>query len=155
MALGSAGDMALGASDFDFDLDMSTETPPGFLGMLFGFSGRIGRGTYWKIGTVRFLFSLVWIAGFLFSLPAGAANWNILEVYGYLYGTAEGLKIGVLSIPLIVCLFSLEARRIHDRGHSALWLLLLFVPFVGLLYGLYLFIANGFFAGTPGRNAFG
>ncbi|MEL7527177.1 MAG: DUF805 domain-containing protein, partial [Pseudomonadota bacterium] len=47
-----------------------------------------------------------------------------------------------------------EARRCHDRDSSALFLLILFVPIVGTFYGIYLFIVNGFFPGTPGPNQF-
>lgn len=155
MASTGPSSMALGADDFQFGMDMSTEAPPSLLGMVFGFSGRIGRSTYWTIGAFRFLLTVALFVALAFNLPAGIENWNVLEFYGYFFGTAEGLKYGIPFIPLTVCYWSLEARRIHDRGHSALWLLLLFVPLVGLFYSLYLFIANGFFAGTPGRNAFG
>ena len=42
-------------------------------------------------------------------------------------------------------------RRLHDRGHSGLWLLLLAVPVVGFVLALYLLFAPG----DPGWNRFG
>lgn len=80
------------------------------------FSGRSSRSAYWY----WFLFA------FLASLAAG-----ILDAI-----------IGTVAIRLIVGLalflpgLAVLARRYHDAGHSAWWILLLIVPLVGLIVWL-------------------
>lgn len=48
--------------------------------------------------------------------------------------------------------FSARIQRMHDRGKSGFWLLLVFVPIVGELW---LFIELGFLEGDPYRNIYG
>ncbi|GAB4514803.1 MAG: hypothetical protein Tsb0019_13060 [Roseibium sp.] len=123
-------------------------------GMLFSFRGRIGRTEYWSIGIVRFIIFLVAIFGFVTTLPPTAGSIDTADVMRHLVSSQSGLLCSTLLVTLTICLFSLEVRRLHDRDVSGLWVLLLFVPFIGGLYGLWLFIANGFFPGTPGTNRF-
>ncbi len=101
--------------------------------------GRIGRRTFW----LRYL------------LPLLAAS-----IVAALLDAALGLSdangngpIGlVVSLALLVPSISSTVTRLHDRGHSAWWLLWALVPLVGWLV---LFVQNGFLAGHPVSNRYG
>jgi uncharacterized membrane protein YhaH (DUF805 family) len=56
-----------------------------------------------------------------------------------------GLLLLVPNVGALVC-------RLHDRDHSALWLLWYLVPLVGWLV---LFVTVGFLRGTSGANQYG
>lgn len=147
----------LSAGDFDaldFASNASVGSPRGAIWLLFGFDGRLGRGAYWMIGIPRFIVHFV-VFAVLFTKHPEILTGSLMDFGMFLFGATEGLYYLAPLVPLTVCYWSLESRRIHDRGHSALWLMLLFMPIVNLVYGVYLFVANGFFAGTPGRNEFG
>ena len=65
------------------------------------------------------------------------------------------MSLAVCTVPgigfLTVAGYSLVLRRIHDLGHSELCLILTGIPFVNLLFMLYLFFARG----TAGDNRYG
>lgn len=124
------------------------------LGMLFSFSGRIGRMEYWAIGTVRFILMIILIMAFVNSLDVAVADMTKLQLGMALFTTSKGLATLTMFTLLMICYWSLEVRRSHDRDASGLLLLILFVPIVGTFYGLYIFVANGFFKGSPGTNRF-
>ena len=58
----------------------------------------------------------------------------------------------VLYVPVYWGFFALSAKRLHDRGKSAWWLLLLFVPLFGFLW---LLVELPFLPGTAGENSYG
>ena len=122
--------------------------------MLFSFQGRIGRMEYWTIGIVRFIVFVVAIFGFVSTFPPTSSEVDSAEVMRHLVSSPGGLTYLTLFLALTLCLFSLEVRRLHDRDVSGFRVLILFIPIIGGLYGLWLFIANGFFPGTPGTNRF-
>ena len=68
---------------------------------------------------------------------------------------AVSLSLAVCTVPgigfLTVAGYSLVLRRIHDLGQSELCLILTGIPFVNLLFMLYLFFAKG----TDGDNRYG
>jgi len=123
-------------------------------GMLFSFQGRIGRMEYWTIGIVRFVIFLLVVIAFATTLPSTNGELDSAVFMRALVESTGGLMFLGLILALTVCLFSLEVRRLHDRDASGFWLLLMFIPIVGGFYGLWLFIANGFFPGSPGTNRF-
>ncbi len=57
----------------------------------------------------------------------------------------------ILTLPLSISAIMLNIRRMHDMNKSGWWLLLVFVPFINLLFVLYMFFAKG----TQGSNRFG
>ena len=93
---------------------------------IFTFSGRISRGAFWGISVIVFTIILL-----LFLIHEGAG------VISYL-----------ISIPI---LFATSVKRWHDRDKSGVWLLIGFIPIVGL----WALIETGFLSGTPGDNRFG
>jgi len=79
-------------------------------------------------------------------LAAFAAGFVLLE-------TAVGWDSTLLLYPpFFWAAFTLAARRLHDRGRSALWLLALGVPLLGPLW---LGFEMAFLRGTPGPNRWG
>jgi uncharacterized membrane protein YhaH (DUF805 family) len=69
--------------------------------------------------------------------------------------------MGSFGIPfLLLCLYSLavfipnlavSVRRLHDSDRSGWWILIAFVPFIGGIWLLVLYLLSG----TPGPNRFG
>ena len=102
---------------------------------LFSFNGRISRQPYWlfTLATVVILFGP---AIFYFSVGSDTAD------------TYVDIAALVLFWPAI----AVQTKRWHDGDKSAWWLLINFVPVLGLLWAL---VENGFLQGTAGGNRFG
>lgn len=100
--------------------------------MYFSFEGRLSRSDY----VCRWL--LLLLCAVVVSLICG-----IISILA---------PIGALAfIALCVAQISISVRRLHDRGHSGLWLFLCVIPAANLLMFLYLLFA----AGQPGANEYG
>ena len=84
----------------------------------FDFKGKSGRPEYW------------YFALFLFILGIGAA------VQDSLLGTG-GLLAAIASIGTFIPSIAVSVRRLHDIGRSGWWLLIVFVPVIGLLVLIY------------------
>ena len=95
-------------------------------------TGRIARRWYWA--------AAVAVTGlFLLTLPpveALGGRWLTLLAY----------------LPLYWVAFCLMAKRCHDIGRSAWWLLLAAIPILGVVW---LVAVLGFRRGSPGRNHYG
>jgi uncharacterized membrane protein YhaH (DUF805 family) len=102
-------------------------------GRLFaGLRGRIPRSTFW------FAVLFVWaafIVAFLV-LEANVSRASTLILYPLFFWT----------------MFALAAKRYHDLGRSAAWLLLLLIPVVGVVWVAF---ELGFRRGTRGENRHG
>jgi len=91
------------------------------------FEGRSRRKEYWTFTLVNFVISM---------LLSGLG----LGMLGLLFGIVillPGIAVGV--------------RRLHDIGKSGLWLLVGFIPVVGLIVLIYFFIQDS----EPGANMYG
>lgn len=100
--------------------------------MYFSFDGRLSRSDY----VCRWL--LLLLCAVVVTLISGIIS--ILAPLGAL-----------AAIALCVAQISISVRRLHDRGHSGLWLFLCVIPAANLLMFLYLLFA----AGQPGVNEYG
>jgi uncharacterized membrane protein YhaH (DUF805 family) len=107
--------------------------------------GRFNRAMYWL---------------YAFALPCGFAAVAILLLMVAFGGDDPSrselpiwLVLLLLAVCIVVTFISIVAsvKRLHDLNHRGWWLLLSFVPPLGLV----LFIWLGFFRGTPGPNAYG
>jgi uncharacterized membrane protein YhaH (DUF805 family) len=126
--------------------------------LLFSFHGRINRAPYWL--TTLAIFAIV----------------VALAVLGALSGGLGGLVLVllVLYIPLLWTGLAIGAKRLHDRGKSAWWLLVFYVlPSVlggiadhlggaGFIFhiaaaavGIWGLVELGFLRGTVGPNQYG
>ncbi|MEM6439030.1 MAG: DUF805 domain-containing protein [Pseudomonadota bacterium] len=98
--------------------------------------GRSSRFEYWA-------FVLFALAAQKLMATADAALFGIDHMGGPL-GIATALALAAPTV-------AVATRRLHDVGRSAWWLLLAFVPVVGVLALLYVFLQPG----DRNRNAYG
>lgn len=114
--------------------------------ILFSFSGRIPRQTYWlaTLGIWAAFFVAMFTAGFVAEAAGGGHK-------------ASGASVATLVLVLFTylcvlwCSLAVTVKRWHDRGKSGFWMLIYFVPLIGPLW---CFIELGFLEGTPGPNEF-
>ena len=101
-------------------------------GRLVTFRGRLSRPAFW-----------------LWTL----ALWGTFAVLFVFLESAFGRGATlVLYPPLLWLLAALCVQRLHDRGRSAAWLLVLLIPILGPLW---LIVELAFRAGTPDENQYG
>ena len=72
-----------------------------------------------------------------------------------LFAGAFGLLVALYSLAMSLPLLALYVRRLHDLGRSGLFLLLIFIPFVGPILVLAIFVSMLFRDGQPGENKYG
>ena len=110
----------------------------------FSFDGRIRRIEYFLSGIVGgIVFSIAWALGIgTFILGAGMGSAG---------GSVFGLLIGLAALVASMW-FSLAqgVKRLHDLDKSGWLILLMFVPIVNALFGLYMLFADG----TLGPNQY-
>ena len=123
-----------------------------FLLLVFSFDGRLGRQTYWILWACLTIVKALSIIGLLWMYLIVRSE----EIPPHLadLGYIGGLMLVLVIFSALIGRASIEARRNHDRGQSALWLALIFVPVLGPLFYLYLFVANGFLSGSPEPNEY-
>lgn len=119
------------------------------MNLLFGFSGRIGRGQWWLAQLATLVLLVVTVAA-LVHVGGGSAGYKL-----------RALQSGRLSVILVVLIgatlslwinFAATAKRYHDLDKSGLWSLMLLVPYIG---GLWVLVECGFFSGSSGNNGYG
>jgi uncharacterized membrane protein YhaH (DUF805 family) len=103
--------------------------------ILFSFTGRIPRRTYW-----------LW--GVLALLGGAAGAFVLLRIAGVGESTAETAVRLLVVWPAV----AVSVKRWHDRDKSGWCVLINLIPIVGALWTL---VENGFLRGTPGPNRFG
>ncbi len=111
---------------------------PGFFTTFFSFYGRASRSTYWY--SILISFGVGIVASIADAILLQASEGDVSFFYA------------LSMIPLWWAGLAIGAKRLHDTGNSAWWLLLWFVPILGWIA---LFIWTGFIAGTAGPNRFG
>ncbi len=118
---------------------------------LFGFAGRIGRGTFWLLIIAVFMLDLAVVA-----LVSDWIRFHYLEAGiphrpgGDVIGAGFGLLVvGIASAWAAV---GLMVKRAHDLQRSGWWLVIGLIP----VYGLARLVMDlGFLEGSSGANRFG
>ena len=101
---------------------------------LFSFEGRATRLEYW-------MFNVALIVGII-----------IVSIIGAVLGEEVAAGIGsLLGLVCIWCGIAIQVKRWHDRDKSGWWILINFIPIIGL----WALVENGFLSGTEGKNRFG
>jgi len=108
------------------------------------FSGRASRSQYWYFVLYYFLISLL------------LAFIDILVINPMLGATPEQAAQGgflqmIFGLALFLPYLGIGVRRLHDIGRSGWWLLLSFIPLIGVLVLLYWFVQDS----QPGSNEYG
>lgn len=116
--------------------------------LLFGFQGRVNRAKWWLVHLGMWIVYAIVVAiiggsAFMSADPTAALS---------SVGAIGGIVLLVLSIAIIWIGLAVAAKRWHDRGKSAWWILIAFVPVIG---GLWYLIECGFLKGTSGPNQYG
>lgn len=112
--------------------------------------GRIDRRTWWLHYTLPFigLGLLANLADAALGYPVFSSTVDPGDPWAYVGGPLTAL----VSLLTIVPSISSTVTRLHDRGHSAWWLLWMLLPVIGWLV---LFVQNAFLAGQPVTNRYG
>lgn len=108
------------------------------------FSGRAMRSEYWW--WTLFVFLLTIATGIIDQLAISPG----LGYEPFADETPEILTM-IVSLALLIPGLAVAVRRLHDTERSGWWLLIMFVPLIGLLVLIYWFVLRG----TEGPNRFG
>ena len=109
---------------------------------IFTTEGRLNRFPYFKY------LILLWLASFVFGAVFSFAG-------AILTGTTDSMltviPTGVFSMCTSVGSIMIGIRRLHDLDKSGWFMLVILIPFVNLIFALYLLLASG----TAGQNRYG
>ena len=111
------------------------------------FNGRARRKEFWMFQLFVIIITVLCtifdnILGTFFTIDAGPAGFISLP-YGWLYFLC-GIFHFLPSLSLLV-------RRLHDVGKSGWWYFIGFIPFIGIIWLLYLLCKDG----DHGENSYG
>ena len=114
------------------------------LGLIFGFKGRIDRGTWWMayIGCIFLIIAGYSMARIGKDISHSAPMSALPLLFGALFCNLLGL----------IVIISTCVKRYHDRNKSGWWFWLGLIPIVG---GLWQLIELGFCSGDDAPNRFG
>ena len=104
----------------------------------FNFSDRASRSEYWLFALLITVLSIIAIA---IDISAGLVDFQS----GY------GIVSIVVSLLIFIPSFAAVARRLHDTNRSGFWILIGFIPLIGVIWLLVLLVLKG----TEGDNRFG
>ena len=134
------GVMAAPGGDLESHQETLIQTKPMTIPQaLFSFEGRMCRGDYW-------------LKGFLVLLPVSIFN-NILA-YGVDHDGARAIAM-VIGIASLWPGLALIVKRLHDRNRSGWFAATLLIPFVNIIFAIWIIVEVWFLRGTIGPNRFG
>lgn len=109
-----------------------------FGSLLFSFGGRISRSQFW----LGYGIQIAMIAFGYLCLLYGTEYQNILALVASI----------LILLPVMWICLAVMAKRYHDRGKSAWWILIFLIPIVG---GIWQWIELGLLRGDEGSNDYG
>ncbi len=104
----------------------------------FEVSGRSNRSEYWMFALVYFVIAVI-------------ATIIDVAVLGHGFGENPGIVASIVTLLHFIPSITVGIRRLHDTDRSGWWLLILFIPLIGVIWLIVLFC----FEGTLGNNRFG
>ena len=126
------------------------DTPGEYIPMsLWNARGRLGVLAYWaRVGLL--MLGMILVIGVLIAIGALFMGGSEMAAGGSppMLLILIGLPLLVLAIYIAVCLV---IKRLHDLNLRGWWCLLLMIPLVGMLFGLYALLWRG----KPDSNRFG
>jgi len=120
------------------------------------FEGRINRQKWW-LGLIVLVIA-EWVIMFVITMFFGASMPTEVDPdamgfsASYQLGAVGAIILLIIMIPFIWAGLALSAKRWHDRGKSAWWILIGLIPLIGAIWTL---VENGFLKGTEGPNQYG
>jgi uncharacterized membrane protein YhaH (DUF805 family) len=102
------------------------------------FNGRARRKEYWFFVLFNILISIV------LSVVDGISGNFSMEA-------GIGLLSGIYALAVFLPSLAVTVRRLHDSGRTGWWILIAFVPLVGLIVLLILMVLDS----NPGPNQYG
>jgi uncharacterized membrane protein YhaH (DUF805 family) len=102
------------------------------------FEGRARRKEFWYFG----LMNIIIVVGFSFID-------GLLGTYSS--NTGMGLLSGIYFIAILIPAIAVSVRRLHDSSLSGFWILLSFMPIVGAITLIILYVRDS----TPEQNKYG
>jgi uncharacterized membrane protein YhaH (DUF805 family) len=103
--------------------------------LILSFNGRLKRRPFWLYGVLGVLLAQFFATA-------------LLGIAGFAANTADTVATALVAWPSL----AITAKRWHDRGRSAWWMLIMLIPVIGLLWTL---IECGLLRGEAGANRFG
>ena len=119
------------------------------------FEGRISRQPFWL--SLLALIIIEWIVMIVLGMVFGISMMGGMDPSMDPEAVASAAMTGMIPIFIISLLFlypalAIYAKRWHDRGKSAWWILIGLIPLIG---GIWTLVENGFLKGTEGTNEYG
>lgn len=114
----------------------ATDEPPPLLGL--GFSGRMGRITYFNAGMASM--GCVALAGIVAAVLVPMTRSMLMLI-----------PFGLLALAFVVWAVRASALRMHDMNRSGWWAVLTLIPYLGSVVSLVMM----FWPGTEGENDYG
>jgi uncharacterized membrane protein YhaH (DUF805 family) len=137
-------------------------------GILFSFNGRIGRGGFWLTVVVSMVLS---IAALLVASMLFGELYSLVDVNGQplpldpppapdqigdvIMNPAAWIAYLIGVVPAMWVSLAGSVKRLHDRGKSGWWYLLMFVLSFVIVGFFWWLIELGFLEGDEGDNRFG
>ncbi len=113
--------------------------------------GRFNRLSWWSLQLSIVFLVIVMAIVFVASVMAGKAPDDI-DPDSLATDPAFALWVNLAILPLMWISFAAAAKRYHDRGKTAFWYLIAFIPIIGPIWQ---FIELGFLPGESGANNHG
>lgn len=106
------------------------------------FNGRARRKEYWMFQLFYWLFSLVILLGV--TVLTGLGDSEILINLSFVI-------VSIYMLGLMIPMWAVTIRRLHDIGKSGWWVLINFIPYIGPIVLLIFFCLDS----EPGMNKYG
>lgn len=101
------------------------------------FSGRASRSEYWYFTLFNFIIQV----GVMF----------VFGLMGESMAAIGTMIVGLYYLAVLLPSIGVTIRRLHDTDRSGWWLLIAFIPLLGLIVLIVFFVLDS----TPGKNRFG
>lgn len=150
-AAGYTASMSSASRSMDFGGGSSGSS--GSLFSAFDFTGRTSLLNYWLVGLAYLAFMGVMSVLFVFWFTGQGLESS--EDIDQAMKQPAFYAFGLVYVVSSVFRWALEARRMHDRGVSALWILAWFIPIAGSFIMLWQWAMNCILPGDPGSNEYG
>lgn len=138
------------------------------MNLLFSFAGRIGRGKFWLGVLAQFLLGLAAMALIYMLVPmdsmfvVGADGQPVLDELGQpQFDWANPALMpayiiyGVVTLLSLWWFFAISIKRMHDRGRSGWWVLLMFLLMFVIVGSIWWLVDLGILEGEEGENRWG